>query len=106
MGCVPYSGRLGGGGVCPGGVSAKRGVCLSGWCLSRVVIHLPLPCGQTDACENITFLQLLLRTVIKCYEKFHKVAFQRERGTSRHESDVLAALLSVSAKSLNEMGRV
>ena len=25
--------------------------------------HSPLPHGQTDACENITFPQLLLRTV-------------------------------------------
>ena len=34
-----------------------------------VMIHLPtmggvhLPCGQTDTCKNITFPQLLLRTV-------------------------------------------
>ena len=26
----------------------------------------PAPCGQTDACENITFPQLLLRTVNMC----------------------------------------
>ena len=41
-GCLP-------GGVCPGGVFAK-GVYASS-------------CGQTDTCENITFPQLLLRTV-------------------------------------------
>ena len=37
--------------------------CVSGWgdvCPGGV--HLP-PFGQTDACENITFPQLLLRTV-------------------------------------------
>ena len=26
--------------------------------------HLPSPCDQRDACENITFPQLLLRTVL------------------------------------------
>ena len=75
------SGRLGGGGVCPGGGRLPMGVSAwAGWCLSRAVIHLPLPCGKTDAYENITFPQLPLRTVIKCYEKFHKVALQRNMG--------------------------
>ena len=45
MRAVRCSGRLlGVSAFCPGGV------------------HLP-PCGQTDACENITFPQLLLRMV-------------------------------------------
>ena len=44
----------GGGGVCHG-VSAQ-GVSARGF--------TPPPCGQTDTCENITFPQLLLRTVI------------------------------------------
>ena len=51
----------------PGGVSAQGGLP-KGVCLSRVVC---LPGGgcsppmdrMTDACENITFSQLLLRTV-------------------------------------------
>ena len=70
-----------GGGVYPrGGVSAcqGRGVCPGGVCLLGGV-WLPRgvsacrgrggeglytsPCGQTDTCENITFPQLLLRTV-------------------------------------------
>ena len=51
MRTVRCSGRLIGRVVCPGG-GLPRGV------------HLP-PCGQTDTCENITFPQLLLRTVMK-----------------------------------------
>ena len=54
------SGRGGGAaqwGVCPGGLSA--------WgCLPGGGVHLPL---WTDAYENITFPQLLLRTVIKLF---------------------------------------
>ena len=60
-------------GVCPGGMSAQRvsaqGGCLppegvsahgvSGW----GVCQTPPVDRMTDACENITFLQLLLRTV-------------------------------------------
>ena len=52
--------------VCPEGLSAQ-GVCLPGVCLPEGVLPggvLP-PCGQTDTCENITFPQLLLGTVIK-----------------------------------------
>ena len=40
------------------GVSAPRGVCLEG-CIP------PLVDRMTEACENITFPQLLLRTVEK-----------------------------------------
>ena len=47
--------------VCPGGVSAKRGVYPGGSAQESV----NLPRGQTDPCENITFPQLLLRTL--CY---------------------------------------
>ena len=32
----------------------------------------PPPCGQTDTCKNITFLQLLLRTVIREYQVGNK----------------------------------
>ena len=48
-----------------GGVSAREG-CLGG-CLPRgVVLYTYPPVDRmTDACENITFPQLLLRTVIK-----------------------------------------
>ena len=55
-GCLPGRGCLpGGGGVCPG-------VCVCfGGCLPRECTPL---WGQTDTCENITFPQLLLRTVI------------------------------------------
>ena len=48
------------GGVCLQGVSA-RGVCLPGGCLARG--FTPPSCGQTDTSKNITFPQLLLRTV-------------------------------------------
>ena len=71
------------GGVCSGGVSAPRGVsaalgdvCSQGGVCSRGVsapgggVCIPphteadnLPCGQTDACKNITFATSL-RTVI------------------------------------------
>ena len=44
----------------PGG-----GGCLPGGCTP--------PCGQTDICENITFLQLLLRTVINILLSCHIV---------------------------------
>ena len=80
---VHCSGHLGGclprGGVCPGwevclGGCLPQGVCLWGVCLPRrwgVLsesvcsggVH-PLVDRMTDACENITFPQLLLRTVI------------------------------------------
>ena len=46
----------GGRGVCLDGVCPEGGVCLGECTLS--------PCGQKDTCENITFPQLLLRTVM------------------------------------------
>ena len=65
--CSSHPGRGGRvsaqGGVYPGGVSPV------GRCLPRGVsawqgVYTSSPCGQTDTCENITFPQLLLRTVI------------------------------------------
>ena len=57
-GCLPRGGCLPGGGVCPGG-SARRGdICLG---------CTPPPMWTeflTHACENITFPQLRLQTVI------------------------------------------
>ena len=53
--CVPSAALAVWGGCLPGVVSTQGGVCLGG-------VHLP-PRGQTDTCENITFPQLLLRTV-------------------------------------------
>ena len=50
MRTVYCNGRLGGGGVLPGGL------CLAGMCTPPPVDRM------TDACENITFPQLLLRT--------------------------------------------
>ena len=46
------------------GVSAK-GVCSGGFCLGGCLPRgvYTSPCGQTDTCKNITFPQLLLRTV-------------------------------------------
>ena len=79
MRTVRYSGRLGGvweggsqGGVqgwmCPGCVCVcVRGECCLGVRGSMGRVH-PSPLWTkflTDACENITFPQLLLRTVIK-----------------------------------------
>ena len=80
MRAVRFSGRLGGGGVCPGGVclvvSAGEGGsgfylggCLPRGCLPKGGVcprgvHLPLPVNRnTDRCKSITFPQLRLRTV-------------------------------------------
>ena len=56
------------GGVCLGVSTCQGIVCLSGGvCLPGVSACqgvYTFPNGQTDTCENITFLQLLLRTVI------------------------------------------
>ena len=55
MRTVRCSGPGGGGGVRLGRVYAQvEGVCPGG---------TPPPCGQTDTSENITFPQLLFRTV-------------------------------------------
>ena len=68
MRAVCCSGRFGegAGGVCPGGVSAG-GVCPGeGVCLLGGRGCTPPPVDRiTDACENITFQQLLLRMVIR-----------------------------------------
>ena len=48
------------GGFLPRRVSARRGGVCPGVSARREVYT---PCGQTDICENITFPQLLLRTV-------------------------------------------
>ena len=57
------------GGVCPEGVSAQGGVCLGGVPLWTEFL--------THACENMTFQQLLLRTVniYRPQTKFAKVMF-------------------------------
>ena len=70
VGCVPSAtvtislGCLPGGGCLP----ARRGVCLPGGCWSGGCLPAGggpgRGCGQTDTCENITFPQLLLWTVI------------------------------------------
>ena len=65
MRTVRCSGRLGGGGVCPGGwvyawAFFLRGVCVLSGCLPRGCLPGGMytsPRGQTDACENITFPQ-------------------------------------------------
>ena len=59
-GCLPVQGN-----VCVAqGMSAWPGVvCLARGCLPGQGGCTPPPCGQTDTCENITFPQLLLRTV-------------------------------------------
>ena len=44
-------------------VSAQGGLSRGGGYLSTGWGCRPPPCGQTDTCENITFPQLLLRTV-------------------------------------------
>ena len=71
MRTVRCSGRRGGGGVClgreclPRGVSAQGGVCWGCTPPGPRGRH-PLPMWTeflTHACENITFPQLLLRTV-------------------------------------------
>ena len=55
------SDHFGGGGVCPGSVCCG-GVCPGGMS-AQGGLHPPVD-RQTDTCENITFPQLLLRTVI------------------------------------------
>ena len=64
VGCVPSTAvAVSGGGCLPGGGGV---VCLGG-CLPRRGVHLhhpPTVGRMTDACGNITFPQLLLRTVI------------------------------------------
>ena len=65
-GCLPRESACQGGlprRVSAWEVSAQGCVCLlGGVCLPAGGCILPL-CGQTDTCENITFPQLLLRTV-------------------------------------------
>ena len=53
--------------VCPGGVSAQGGVLPGGVCPGGCLPDPhPRPVDRmTDACENITFPQLLLRTVTR-----------------------------------------
>ena len=73
-GCLP-------GGVCPGdclpeGVSAWRAVCLGGVCPGVSVLMVsgrqpPMDRILTHACENITFPQLHLWTVIISLNQFH-----------------------------------
>ena len=69
--CSDHLGGGGGGGVWGSaqGVSSWGGLPEGGVCPGGV--HLPPPRGQTDTCENITFPQLLLGTVIKCYRHTH-----------------------------------
>ena len=61
------------GGVCSGGVPSAAGVCLlPGGCLLRgwgvvsqhALRQTPSPCGQTDACKNITFATSLRMVTI------------------------------------------
>ena len=72
-GCLPGGVCQGGGGVCPGGVSTQGCVCPRDVCPGGIHIGTvytpqtqrqpPLVDRMTDTCENITFLQLLLRMV-------------------------------------------
>ena len=81
---MAVSGR--GGGVClpREGVSVQGGVCLEGY----------TPRGQTDACESISFPQLLLRTV-----KIHSE--ECEESSLSHQGDKCYQI-AVSQCSLNE----
>ena len=58
-GCLPKEGVCLGR-VCSRGCVCPGGVCLGGRCLLRRVVSVD---RMTDACESITFPQLLLRTV-------------------------------------------
>ena len=51
-------------GVCPGGVCVSKGLCVSRGCVYLGRMYTSPMDRMTDACENITFPQLLLRTVI------------------------------------------
>ena len=55
-----YLGAVCAGGCLPTGMSARGCLPRGGVCPGGCT---PPSCGQTDACENITFPQLLLRTV-------------------------------------------
>ena len=63
------------GGVCPGGYLSRERVSaweVSAWgCLPRGCTPPPVD-RMTDTCENITFPQLLLRTVISSLSSEHK----------------------------------
>ena len=71
VGCLPQC-MLGylSGGVCP---SACWDTCLGGVCPVHAGIHIPPRWTEflKHACENITFPQLLLRTVITCVKTVH-----------------------------------
>ena len=90
-GCLPRASAQGG--VCPGAV------CLEGVCLSAGGVYTSPTLWTeflTHACENITFPQLLLRTVKRVYEQGRKhkwcnlweVAVKRQSSVT-HESLVL-----------------
>ena len=68
-GCLLWGGVCSGGcllqvgGVCSREGCLLRGVCSWGVCVSHHALRQTPPCGQTDACQNITFA-ISLRTVI------------------------------------------
>ena len=63
-GCVSGQGVSAWGCVWPGGVCLPRGLCLVMGVCDSARGGVCTPAGQTDTCENITFPQLLLWTVI------------------------------------------
>ena len=67
----------GGGGVCPGGLSGWGG-CLARGCTASLPVE-----RMTDACENITFPQLMLQMVIKQPERSPKSGGQPKSMNNR-----------------------
>ena len=58
---------------------------------SRGVYNFPPPCGQTDACENIIFPQLLLQTVKINYTFEWKHIKKKENTPSAENLSVASA---------------
>ena len=64
VGCVPPASMVISTGRCLPGRGGGEVACLEG--VSHCRLGYTPPCGQTDACENITLPVLRLRAVISC----------------------------------------
>ena len=109
--CSSHLGR----GCLPRRVSACQGVSAQGVSAWHEGCTPP-PRGQTDTCENITFPQLLLRTIKIRWWKFHQVArarvwglaaeilgphnlpkFLEQKGQINHKDDSLRATINLQS---------
>ena len=83
VGCVPSAAVAspGEGGICPGGCLPRSCVCPGG-------VHHPPVNRISDRCKNITFPQLLLRTVIIGFVQFSSGDIFKENQKTE-EDDVI-----------------